>query len=83
MRLTLTSGKHLFKIDKNSREEYFRPICRGEGEDLSLSLSERTGVMAGWGATEVTYSQTLCGYVEGVTDPNSGSNVLKKVEGLR
>ena len=66
-----------------STEEYFRPICLGEGEDLSLSLSERTGVMAGWGATEVTYSHTLCGYVEGVTDPNSGSDVLKKVQGLR
>ena len=65
------------------REEHFRPICLGEGEDLSLSLSERTGVMAGWGATEVSYSHTLCGYVEGVTDPNSGSNVLKKIEGLR
>ena len=73
----------MFKIDKNSREEYFRPICLGEGEDLSLSLSERTGVMAGWGATEVTYVHTTCGYIEGETKPGSGSDVLKKVQGLR
>ena len=65
------------------REEYFRPICLGEGDDLSLSLSERTGVVAGWGATEVSYSHTLCGYIKGETDPDSASNVLKKVKGLR
>ena len=48
-----------------------------------MSLSERTGVVAGWGATKVSYSDTLCGYIKGVTDLDSGSNVLKKVEGLR
>ena len=63
--------------------KYFRPICLGEGVDLSLSLTERTGVVAGWGATEVSYSQTQCGYSEGVTNTNSASNVLKKVESLR
>ena len=61
----------------------FRPICLGEGEDLSLDLTERSGVVAGWGATEVSYSQTQCGYSEGVTNTNSASNVLKKVESLR
>ena len=63
--------------------QYFRPICLGDEEDLSLNLTERTGVVAGWGATEVSYSDTLCGYIKGVTDPDSGTNVLKKVEGWR
>ena len=66
-----------------STKECLRPICLGEGEDLSLSLSERTGVVAGWGATEVTYVHTTCGYIKGETNPDSGSDVLKKVEGLR
>ena len=55
----------------------------GEGEDLSLSLSKRTGVVAGWGATEVSYAHTICGYTKGVVNPGSGASVLKKVEGFR
>ena len=62
---------------------YIRPICLGDDEDLSLSLSERTGVVAGWGATEVSYAHTICGYTKGVTDLDSASSVLKKVEGFR
>ena len=68
---------------KTREEEYFRPICRGEGEDLSLSLSERTGVVAGWGATEVDYANTQCGYKIGNTKSDSASRVLKKLPGLR
>ena len=61
----------------------FRPICLGEGEDLSLDLTERSGEVAGWGATEVDYAHTQCGYKIGVTNPDSGSRVLKKLPGLR
>ena len=62
---------------------YFRPICLGLPSDHELNLAERTGVVAGWGATEVSYAHTTCGYTTGVVDPSSGSNVLKKVEGMR
>ena len=46
-------------------------------------MDERTGAVAGWGATEVDYEHTQCGYTIGVTKPDSGSRVLKKLLGLR
>ena len=60
----------------------FRPICLADAEDLSLELTERTGVVAGWGATEVSYIDTLCGFTEGINIPTSLANKLKKLEGL-
>ena len=84
MRISLTSGEHLVKIKKSNPErKYFRPICLGEGEDLSLNFEERTGAVAGWGTTEVDYVYTQCGYKKGVTRPHSASEVLKKLLGLR
>ena len=93
MRNSLISGKN--GDDSYSRQSYnslvttllillyFRPICLGLPSDHELNLAERTGVVAGWGATEVSYAHTTCGYTTGVVDPSSGSNVLKKVEGMR
>ena len=75
----------MLKIKSKRRREKlfcFRPICLADAEDLSLDLNERTGVVAGWGATEVSYIDTLCGYKRGKTKPNSLSNKLKKLEGL-
>ena len=63
--------------------QFSRPICLGEEDDLRLNLTDRTGVVAGWGATEVDYLNTQCGYKIGVNKPNSGSSVLKKLPGLR
>ena len=60
-----------------------RPICLGDSEDIEMKLSDRFGVVAGWGATEIAYGHTLCGYKRGVVHPNSVSSVLKKVDGLR
>ena len=55
----------------------------GDSEDIEMKLSDRFGVVAGWGATEIAYGHTLCGYKRGVVHPNSVSSVLKKVDGLR
>ena len=60
-----------------------RPICLGEGDDLSLDLADRRGVVAGWGTTEVSYADTQCDYKLGVTEPGSVSSKLKKLEDLR
>ena len=60
----------------------FRPICLGDADDLSLNLAQRKGVVGGWGATEVSYTNTLCGFKKGITVSTSLSNKLKKLEGL-
>ena len=55
----------------------------GEDEDLSQNLETRSGAVAGWGTTVVDYENTQCGFKKGVTRPDSVSNVLKKLLGLR
>ena len=93
MRNSLISGKN--GDDSYSRQSYnslvttllillySRPICLGLPSDHELNLAERTGVVAGWGATEVSYAHTICGYTKGVPDYDSVSSVLKKGEGFR
>ena len=34
---------------------HIRPVCLPDTEDLQLDLTERDGVVAGWGVTEVEY----------------------------
>ena len=63
--------------------QYSRPICLGEDDDLSQNLETRSGAVAGWGTTVVDYENTQCGFKKGVTRPDSVSNVLKKLLGLR
>ena len=48
-----------------------------------MDLAMKTGLTAGWGATAVAYQETLCGWTTGVTDFNSVSDVLKKIEAIR
>ena len=48
-----------------------------------MDLTEKSGQTAGWGATAVSYTETLCDWTRGVTDPNSAADVLKKIEGVR
>ena len=37
-------------------------MCLPDTEDLVMDLTKKTGVVAGWGVTEATYADTLCGY---------------------
>merc|ERR1712183_957625 len=66
----------------NDKFKHIRPICLGDPEDFLIDLTQRTGVVAGWGATEVTYADTPCGYRKGVVNPYTLSSCLKKVDGL-
>ena len=59
------------------------PLCLPGPEDLKMNLTEKSGLTAGWGATAVADQESLCDWTKGVTDPNSASDVLKKIEGVR
>ena len=59
------------------------PLCLPGPEDLKMDLTKKSGLTAGWGATGVTYTETLCGWTRGVTDLDSTSDVLKKIEAVR
>ena len=59
------------------------PLCLPGPEDLKMDLTKKSGLTAGWGATGVTYTETLCGWTRGVTDLDSASDVLKKIEAVR
>ena len=48
-----------------------------------MDLTKKSGLTAGWGATGVTYTETLCDWTRGVTDLDSTSDVLKKIEAVR
>ena len=62
----------------------FSPLCLPDEEDLKMDLTKKSGVAAGWGATNVTYFQEkTCVFTKGVTDADSGSDVLKKVDAVR
>ena len=62
---------------------HIRPVCLPDTEDLQLDLTERDGVVAGWGVTEVDYVATDCDYTRGEYVTGSSSDVLKKIEDLR
>ena len=62
---------------------HIRPVCLPDTEDLQLDLTERDGVVAGWGVTEVDYVTTDCDYTRGNYVAGSSSDVLKKIEDLR
>ena len=62
---------------------HIRPVCLPDTEDLQLDLTERDGVVAGWGVTEVDYVTRDCDYTRGDVVQGSSSDVLKKIEDLR
>ena len=58
-----------------------RPLCLPDDDDLTLDLPEEgRGMAVGWGLDTAFYRDTTCNYVKGVSDPNSLSTTLKKIE---